>query len=57
MNTNDKIKVLQQIINTGACGITPPIVGYLVDAGIMKAGGFDIAQAQNELQRLKGETA
>ena len=57
MNTTDKIKVLKQIIDTGACAITPPIVGYLVDAGIMRAGGFDVAQAQNELQRLKGETA
>lgn len=57
MNTNDKIKVLQQIINTGACPITPPIVGYLVQSGIMKPGGFDIPQAQNELQRLEKEDA
>ena len=39
-------KALRQIINTGSCAITPPIVGYLVQNGIMAEGGFNIEKAK-----------
>ena len=45
-------KALRQIINTGSCAITPPIVGYLVQNGIMAEGGFNIEKAKLALDQL-----
>lgn len=52
MNDEQKIKCLQQIIRTGLCGINPPLMGWLIAAGIMTQSGFDANKAQNELLRL-----
>lgn len=55
MTAETIIKALRQIINTGSCAITPPIVGYLVTNGIMAEGGFDIEKAKAALDLLQAK--
>lgn len=48
-----ELKALRQIVTTGACAITPPIIGFLVRNEIITPNGFDTVKAQAILDGAK----
>lgn len=56
-NANEyTIKALKSIVDTGACGVTPPIFGFLLRENVITATGFDMEKAKQLLAKLEETT-